>query len=128
LRPSLAVLHLLLLQVVEGSFSGLEMAQSEGLRRLSGSINSSLMDAESALQVGQGGGGGWPAQGEGGGVKNCCACGLSVAAVRWGWGGGGWQQLWVHVLVVFMPEIKVKGSFRFHTRLRYQCGKGVSRG
>lgn len=38
-------------QVVEGSVAGLEMAQSEGLRRLSGSINSSLVDAESALQV-----------------------------------------------------------------------------
>lgn len=39
------------LQVVEGSLSGLETAQSEGLRRLSGNIHSSLMDAESALQV-----------------------------------------------------------------------------
>lgn len=39
-------------QVVEGSLSGLEAAQSEGLRRLGGSISSSLIDAESALQVG----------------------------------------------------------------------------
>jgi hypothetical protein len=37
-------------QVVEGSLSGLEVAQSEGLRRLGGSISSSLIDAESALQ------------------------------------------------------------------------------
>ena len=38
------------MQVVEGSLSGLEVAQSEGLRRLGGSISSSLIDAESALQ------------------------------------------------------------------------------
>ncbi|GIL62532.1 hypothetical protein Vafri_16747 [Volvox africanus] len=38
------------LAAVEGSLSGLEVAQSEGLRRLSMSINSALADAEATLQ------------------------------------------------------------------------------
>lgn len=39
-------------QAVEGSLSGLEVAQSEGLRRLSMSISSALADAEASLQAG----------------------------------------------------------------------------
>ncbi|GIM16319.1 hypothetical protein Vretimale_18950 [Volvox reticuliferus] len=38
------------LAAVEGSLSGLEVAQSEGLRRLSMSLNSALADAEATLQ------------------------------------------------------------------------------
>jgi hypothetical protein len=37
---------------VEGSISGLEVAQGEGIRRLSMSLNSALVDAEAALQAG----------------------------------------------------------------------------
>ncbi|PNH08208.1 hypothetical protein TSOC_005292 [Tetrabaena socialis] len=37
-------------EAVEGSLSGLEVAQSEGLRRLSMSLNSALADAEATLQ------------------------------------------------------------------------------
>lgn len=37
---------------MEGSLSGLEVAQSEGLRRLSMSISSALADAEASLQAG----------------------------------------------------------------------------
>lgn len=39
------------LAAVEGSLAGLEVAQSEGLRRLSMSLNSALSDAEASLQV-----------------------------------------------------------------------------
>ncbi len=38
-------------QAVEGSLSGLDVAQGENIRRLSLSLNSALADAESALQV-----------------------------------------------------------------------------
>ncbi|GLI71314.1 hypothetical protein VaNZ11_016472 [Volvox africanus] len=38
------------LAAVEGSLSGLEVAQSEGLRRLSMSLNSAMADAEATLQ------------------------------------------------------------------------------
>ncbi|GFR52203.1 hypothetical protein Agub_g14743, partial [Astrephomene gubernaculifera] len=40
------------LAAVEGSLSGLEVSQSEGLRRLSMSLNSALADAEATLQSG----------------------------------------------------------------------------
>lgn len=42
------------LAAVEGSISGLEVAQSEGLRRLGMSLSSLLVDAEATLQVGGG--------------------------------------------------------------------------
>jgi hypothetical protein len=41
-------------QAVEGSLAGLEVSQSDGLMRLGSSISSSLLDAESSLQVGLG--------------------------------------------------------------------------
>lgn len=40
-------------QSLEGSLSGLELSQSEGMRRLSMGLNSALADAEASLQVGR---------------------------------------------------------------------------